>query len=107
MTICVPAVPSEVTELQVENLDTTCSLQVSWQEALGVADEYILQILDSRGSIVANSSELAGKTSSRFDGLTPGRKYRVLVQTSSGGVHSLGVGAEARTRKTVAVLYFE
>uniref|UniRef100_A0A3B4XEA2 protein-tyrosine-phosphatase n=1 Tax=Seriola lalandi dorsalis TaxID=1841481 RepID=A0A3B4XEA2_SERLL len=91
-------VPSAVTGVQVENLHTTCSLQVSWQEALGVADGYVLQVLDSRGGLVTNSSQLSGHTSYRFDGLTPGKKYRVLVQTTSGGVHSPGVNAEARTR---------
>ncbi|XP_040894959.1 receptor-type tyrosine-protein phosphatase beta-like isoform X5 [Toxotes jaculatrix] len=91
-------VPSAVTGLQVDNLHTTCSLQVSWQEALGVADGYILQVLDDRGSLVTNSSQPFGYTRYRFDGLTPGKKYRFLVQTTSGGVHSPGVSAEARTR---------
>nr|XP_020471463.1 receptor-type tyrosine-protein phosphatase beta-like isoform X2 [Monopterus albus] len=91
-------VPSAVTGLQLENLHTTCSLQVSWQEALGVADGYNLQVVDSRGSLVANSSQPSGQTRHRFDGLTPGKKYRVLVQTTSGGVHSLAVSAEAQTR---------
>lgn len=93
-------VPSQVTGLQVENLHSTCSLQVSWQEALGIADRYNLQVLDNRGSLVTNCSQPTGQTSYRFDGLIPGKKYRVLVQTISGGVHSLGVSAEARTRKT-------
>uniref|UniRef100_A0A3Q1IKP3 protein-tyrosine-phosphatase n=1 Tax=Anabas testudineus TaxID=64144 RepID=A0A3Q1IKP3_ANATE len=91
-------VPSQVTGLQVENLHSTCSLQVSWQEALGIADRYNLQVLDNRGSLVTNCSQPTGQTSYRFDGLIPGKKYRVLVQTISGGVHSLGVSAEARTR---------
>ncbi|KAM7415227.1 hypothetical protein PAMA_019850 [Pampus argenteus] len=91
-------VPSTVTALQVENLHSTCSLQVSWQEALGVSDGYDLQVLDDRGSLVANSSRPSGSTWYRFDGLVPGKKYRILVQTRSGGVHSIGVSAEARTR---------
>lgn len=94
------SVPSAVTGVQLEDLHSTCSLQVSWQEALGVSDGYILQLLDDRGGLVSNSSRPSGQTSCRFDGLTPGRKYRVLVQTTSGGVRSWGVSAEARTRKT-------
>ncbi len=90
--------------LQVEDLHSTYSLQVSWQEALGVSDGYILQLLDDRGSLVTNSSQPSGHTRCRFDGLTPGKKYRVLVQTTSGQVHSLGVSAEARTRKTSCFL---
>ncbi|XP_045892944.1 receptor-type tyrosine-protein phosphatase beta-like [Micropterus dolomieu] len=91
-------VPSAVSGLQLEDLHSTCSLQVSWQEALGVSDGYVLQLLDERGSLVTNSSQPSGHTRYRFDGLIPGKKYRVLVQTTSGGVHSLGVSLEARTR---------
>ncbi|XP_037539054.1 receptor-type tyrosine-protein phosphatase beta [Nematolebias whitei] len=91
-------VPLAVTGLQVDPVLSTCSLQVSWQEALGMADGYILQVLDDRGSLVTNASQPFGLTSYRFDGLTPGKKYRILVQTTSGGVLSLGVSTKARTR---------
>ncbi|KAM6937933.1 receptor-type tyrosine-protein phosphatase beta [Xenentodon cancila] len=94
-------VPLSVTGLQVEPLHRTCSLQVSWQEALGVADGYILQVLDDRGGLVTNGSEPFGHTHYKFDGLTPGKKYRVLVQTTSGGVYSLGVSTETRTRPAI------
>ncbi|XP_023182651.1 receptor-type tyrosine-protein phosphatase beta-like isoform X1 [Xiphophorus maculatus] len=90
-------VPLAVTGLQVEPVLSTCSLQVSWQEALGVSDGYILQVLDERGSIVANGSQPIRFTRYRFDGLTPGKKYRILVRTISGGLQSQGVSAEART----------
>ncbi|CAJ1055778.1 receptor-type tyrosine-protein phosphatase beta-like [Xyrichtys novacula] len=91
-------VPSAVTGLQVVDLLSTCRLQVSWQEALGVSDGYLLQLHDDRGGLLANASQPSGHTSFTFDHLTPGKKYRVLVQTSSGGVHSPGVSTEARTR---------
>ncbi|XP_063333518.1 receptor-type tyrosine-protein phosphatase beta-like isoform X1 [Pelmatolapia mariae] len=94
-------VPSAVTGLQVDSHHTTCSIQVSWQEALGVADGYVLQVLDDRGSMVRNVSQPFGHTWQQFDGLTPGKKYRVLVQTTSGGVHSVGVSTEARTNPAV------
>ncbi|XP_047204868.1 receptor-type tyrosine-protein phosphatase beta-like isoform X1 [Girardinichthys multiradiatus] len=90
-------VPLSVTDLQVEPILSTCSLQVSWQEPLGVSDGYILQVLDERGSIITNGSQPVGFTHYRFDNLTPGKKYRILVQTTSGGLHSLGVSTEART----------
>uniref|UniRef100_A0A8C6NZT0 protein-tyrosine-phosphatase n=1 Tax=Nothobranchius furzeri TaxID=105023 RepID=A0A8C6NZT0_NOTFU len=93
-------VPSAVTGLQVENIVSTCSIQVSWQEVLGVADGYILQVLDERGGTVASAWKPFGLTRYRFDGLTPGKRYRVLIQTTSGDVHSLVVSAEARTGKT-------
>ncbi|CAN9498666.1 unnamed protein product [Ophioblennius macclurei] len=97
-TIAARTVPAVVTGLQVDSLLSTCSLQVSWQEAVGVADGYFLQVLDERGGLVTNSSQPVKLKSHRFDGLTPGRRYRVLVQTSSGGVQSPAVNAEARTR---------
>lgn len=94
------SVPSKVAGLHVEALHSTHSLQVSWQEALGVSDAYVLQLLDHRGVLVTNTSEASGSTKHQFSDLTPGRKYQVLVQTSSGGVHSPGVSVEARTCKT-------
>ncbi|CDQ65313.1 unnamed protein product [Oncorhynchus mykiss] len=94
-------VPSAVTGLQADNRHTTCTIQVSWQEARGVADGYSLQLLDDRGHLVTNSSQTSSGSmplQHRFDGLTPGKRYRVLVHTTSGGVHSEGVETEARTR---------
>uniref|UniRef100_A0A8C8HAU3 protein-tyrosine-phosphatase n=1 Tax=Oncorhynchus tshawytscha TaxID=74940 RepID=A0A8C8HAU3_ONCTS len=88
-------VPSAVTGLQADNRHTTCSIQVSWQEARGVADGYSLQLLDDRGHLASSGST---PLQHHFDGLTPGKRYHVLVHTTSGGVHSEGVTAEARTR---------
>ncbi|XP_078112385.1 receptor-type tyrosine-protein phosphatase beta-like isoform X2 [Sander vitreus] len=90
-------VPAAVTGLQVEDL-STCSLALRWQEALGVSDGYVLQLLDERGSLLTHSFQPSGHTAFTFDGLTPGKKYRVIVQTTSGRVHSPGVSADARTR---------
>ncbi|KAM9351705.1 receptor-type tyrosine-protein phosphatase beta [Symphorus nematophorus] len=91
-------VPSAVTGLQMDDLASTCSLQVSWQDALGISDGYVLQLLDERGVLLSNRSQPSGRTSVRFTELSPGKKYRVLVQTTSGVVHSPGVSVEARTR---------
>ncbi|KAM9808056.1 receptor-type tyrosine-protein phosphatase beta [Neosynchiropus ocellatus] len=89
-------VPSAVLGLLLKDTRSG-SLQASWQEALGVLDSYVLQLLDERGVLVSNSSQPSGNTSCTFEGLTPGKKYHVLIQTSSGGVLSRGVWAEART----------
>ncbi|CAL8358901.1 unnamed protein product [Lota lota] len=91
-------VPSAVTGLQVDSQQTTSSLQVTWQQALGIADGYSLEVLDGRNELVTNSLQPYGRTQHRFDQLTPGRKYRVVVYTTSGGVFSQGVSGEARTR---------
>uniref|UniRef100_H2MXH1 protein-tyrosine-phosphatase n=1 Tax=Oryzias latipes TaxID=8090 RepID=H2MXH1_ORYLA len=90
-------VPLSVTGLQVDPLQSTCSLQVSWHEALGIADGYILQVLDDRGSLVTNASQPFGLTHHRFKGLEPGKNYQLLVQTTSGGINSPGVSIKART----------
>uniref|UniRef100_A0AAQ4S4Y9 protein-tyrosine-phosphatase n=2 Tax=Gasterosteus aculeatus aculeatus TaxID=481459 RepID=A0AAQ4S4Y9_GASAC len=91
-------VPLAVTALQVEELHLSCGLQVSWQAALGVSDGYVLQLLDQQGAVLTNCSQPSGLTGFKFHGLIPGKRYRVLVQTTSGGVHSRAVSTGARTR---------
>uniref|UniRef100_A0A3B3H9L5 protein-tyrosine-phosphatase n=1 Tax=Oryzias latipes TaxID=8090 RepID=A0A3B3H9L5_ORYLA len=94
-------VPLSVTGLQVDPLQSTCSLQVSWHEALGIADGYILQVLDDRGSLVTNASQPFGLTHHRFKGLEPGKNYQLLVQTTSGGINSPGVRPAAITSLSI------
>ncbi|KAJ8249735.1 hypothetical protein COCON_G00229510 [Conger conger] len=91
-------VPSSVTSLQVDNKHTTCSLLATWQRAAGVADGYSLRLTDEAGLLVANGTQPAGATQHRFDRLTPGKKYRLQLQTDSGGIRSEAALAEGRTR---------
>ncbi|XP_019729535.1 receptor-type tyrosine-protein phosphatase beta isoform X4 [Hippocampus comes] len=96
-------VPSAVTALRVENPVGTGNLQVTWRKAAGVSDGYFLQLLDNKpGAVLANATLTAALTQHTFDGLSPGRQYNVLVRTTSGGVQSLGVTANARTRPAAA-----
>ncbi|XP_052453793.1 receptor-type tyrosine-protein phosphatase beta [Carassius gibelio] len=90
-------VPSSVSALQVEDQRSTSSLLVSWQAARGVYDGYRLQLLDERGSLVTNSSPTAEASQQYFRQLTPGKKYRVVMLTISGGISSQAVFAEGRT----------
>lgn len=90
-------VPSSVSGLLVSNPGSSCCLEVSWDRALGVADGYSLTVTDDRGETVTNASEPFTRTQHRFEALTPGKSYRVLVQTQSGGVLSAGSSAQART----------
>ncbi|XP_063053335.1 receptor-type tyrosine-protein phosphatase beta-like [Engraulis encrasicolus] len=90
-------IPSSVSALQVDNKHSTGSLQVWWQAGRGVYDSYSLQLLDERGVLVTNSTEGASATEHRFTHLTPGKKYRVLVHTLSGGVLSKAETAVGRT----------
>ncbi|KAL1247087.1 hypothetical protein QQF64_022463, partial [Cirrhinus molitorella] len=90
-------VPSSVSALKVENQRSTSSLLVSWQAGRGVYDGYRLQLLDERGSLVSNSSQTAEASQHYFRQLTPGKKYRIVMQTISGGISSKAVIAEGRT----------
>ncbi|XP_067292264.1 receptor-type tyrosine-protein phosphatase beta-like [Pseudorasbora parva] len=90
-------VPSWVSALQVENQRSTSSLLVSWQAGRGVYDGYRLQLLDERGTLVSNSSQTAETSQHYFRQLTPGKKYRILMQTISGGISSKDAIAEGRT----------
>ncbi len=91
------AVPSSVSALQVENQRSTSCLLVSWQAGRGVYDGYRLQLLDEQGSLVSISSQTAEASQQYFRQLTPGKKYRIVMQTISGGSSSKAVIAEGRT----------
>ncbi|XP_061697884.1 receptor-type tyrosine-protein phosphatase beta-like isoform X2 [Syngnathoides biaculeatus] len=95
-------VPSAVTALNVENPAGTDGLRASWRRAAGVADGYFLQLLDERGGVLANATAGGALTWHTFHGLSPGRRYGILVRTASGEVQSLGVSAQARTRPAAA-----
>ncbi|XP_077374050.1 receptor-type tyrosine-protein phosphatase beta [Festucalex cinctus] len=96
-------VPSPVTALLLEEPADGGGLRASWREAAGVSDGYFLQLGDERGGVLANATLSAGADARHtFDGLSPGRRYRVLVRTTSGGVQSAGVAAQARTRPAAA-----
>ncbi|XP_061532399.1 receptor-type tyrosine-protein phosphatase beta-like isoform X2 [Phycodurus eques] len=95
-------VPSAVTALLVENPAGTDGLRASWREATGVSDGYFLQLLDERGAVLANATPTGALARHTFHGLSPGRRYGVLVRTTSGEVQSLGVSARARTRPAAA-----
>ncbi|XP_030622900.1 receptor-type tyrosine-protein phosphatase beta [Chanos chanos] len=90
-------VPSSVTALHADNKHSTCSLEVSWQSGRGIYDGYSLLLQDDRGALVTNTTQPADSTQHRFNQLIPGKKYRVLVQTVSGGVLSEPAATEGRT----------
>ncbi|XP_051545389.1 receptor-type tyrosine-protein phosphatase beta-like isoform X2 [Myxocyprinus asiaticus] len=90
-------VPSSVTALQVKNQRSTSSLLLSWQAGRGIYDGYRLQLLDERGALVSNTSETAESSQHSFTQLTPGKKYRILVQTVSGGIISKDVITDGQT----------
>uniref|UniRef100_A0A674CLQ6 protein-tyrosine-phosphatase n=1 Tax=Salmo trutta TaxID=8032 RepID=A0A674CLQ6_SALTR len=89
-----------VKNIHVSNNGQSSSLKISWTPGQGDVDSYSVSLL-LVFIFVTNSSQASSGSmplQHRFDGLTPGKRYRVLVHTTSGGVHSEGVTAEARTR---------
>ncbi|XP_056097084.1 receptor-type tyrosine-protein phosphatase beta-like, partial [Rhinichthys klamathensis goyatoka] len=90
-------VPSPARALRVETQRSSAALLVSWQPAPGVYDSYRLQVLDERGTLVANNSQPAESSQHYLRQLTPGKKYRIRMQTVSGGVSSDDAVAEGRT----------
>ncbi|CAB1346426.1 unnamed protein product [Coregonus sp. 'balchen'] len=91
-------VPSTVTALQADSDHTTHSLTVTWENPGGVYEGYKIQLLDDGGVLVSNTSLPQGSTSHLFDQLTPGKWYRVRVETISGGVYGKEAVAEGQTR---------
>ena len=94
------AVPSTVTALQADREHTTHSLTVTWEHPTGVYDGYVLQLLDENSAVVTNATLPAASSSHLVPGLTPGRWYRVRLQTLSGDTQSPDAIAEGQTRKT-------
>uniref|UniRef100_A0AAY4BMI8 protein-tyrosine-phosphatase n=1 Tax=Denticeps clupeoides TaxID=299321 RepID=A0AAY4BMI8_9TELE len=91
-------VPSAVAVLQADTEHTTHSLTVTWERPVGLYDGYHLQLLDESDGVVTNISVPAGATRHLFQGLTPGRWYRVCLQTLSRGSRSRDAIAEGQTR---------
>ncbi|KAG2460441.1 PTPRB phosphatase, partial [Polypterus senegalus] len=90
-------VPSPIMDLKVENMNTSYSLAVRWKAAIGVAENYNLQLLTEQGGLITNVSEPATTLYSQFTNLMQGTKYRIRVMTVSGGLYSKGVEGEGRT----------
>lgn len=97
-------VPSMVEGLEVDNQQSSHQLQASWQAGPGVADGYSLRLLDDRGTVLSSISQPSNSTQHLFDQLTPGKTYRVQIQTLSGGIPSKDTTAKTQTRKAVSAL---
>ncbi|KAI4891813.1 hypothetical protein NFI96_007687 [Prochilodus magdalenae] len=91
-------VPSGVEFLRADGEVRDCSVLVSWRSGLGVCDGFSVQLQDERGSVLENCSKPLDVLQHVFTGLTPGKKYRVMVHAVSGGVESKPGVTETRTR---------
>uniref|UniRef100_A0AAV2KXK6 protein-tyrosine-phosphatase n=1 Tax=Knipowitschia caucasica TaxID=637954 RepID=A0AAV2KXK6_KNICA len=93
-------VPSSVAGLLVSASRSWGCLELSWEPALGVADGYSLSLQEQTGGAVANVS--TDLTHHQFDGLRPGHKYKLLVQTTSGEERSAAAMVHATTTPAAA-----
>ncbi|XP_074082245.1 receptor-type tyrosine-protein phosphatase beta isoform X1 [Macrotis lagotis] len=75
--------PMEVSNLMVTNEDSCISLKVKWKRPPGNMDYYNIT-LSHQGSVREFRTIEAWVTEVRFEGLTPGRLYQVIVSTISG-----------------------
>lgn len=78
-----PAVPSMVLNAHMESNGSQTSLQVSWDQAPGDMDSYLVQLLSS-DSAVQEQTLFPNTTRAQFDQLTPGSSYQALIYTRSG-----------------------
>ncbi|XP_066504838.1 receptor-type tyrosine-protein phosphatase beta-like [Hoplias malabaricus] len=89
-------VPSSVLSLQVDTV-SVCSVHLSWRAGPGVCDGFRVQLQDERGSVLENSSKPLNSLQHAYTNLTPGKKYRVIIHSLSGGVWSKASVIETRT----------
>lgn len=92
--------PSTVTNLRVDNQLSTHNLLVSWTAAVGVYDEYSLQLLNESDRVIASASVPATNNHHLFKKLTPGRWYTAHIQTLSDTAKSKDITAKGQTCKT-------
>ncbi|KAK3517590.1 hypothetical protein QTP70_012946 [Hemibagrus guttatus] len=75
--------PSMVLNAHMENSGSQTSLQVSWDQAPGDVDTYLVQLLSS-DSAVQEQTLSPNTTRAQFDHLTPGSTYQASIYTRSG-----------------------
>ncbi|XP_078712282.1 receptor-type tyrosine-protein phosphatase beta-like [Lampetra fluviatilis] len=90
-------VPETVQSVTLENFGTTNNLTVNFTKAIEDVTHYTVELEDTTNGSVIMSDLPNDTTVSIFDGLTPGRRYKVHVTTMSGNCASLPVTAEMCT----------
>nr|XP_015208256.1 PREDICTED: receptor-type tyrosine-protein phosphatase beta [Lepisosteus oculatus] len=93
---CCFAVPAPVTALKAQNKNRTDSLSFTWEKAAGDLSGYEVSLYNPDGSLKATLPGRADLRECLFQGLVPGRLYRVTVATKSGDLSNTAT-AEGRT----------
>uniref|UniRef100_W5NH93 protein-tyrosine-phosphatase n=1 Tax=Lepisosteus oculatus TaxID=7918 RepID=W5NH93_LEPOC len=89
-------VPAPVTALKAQNKNRTDSLSFTWEKAAGDLSGYEVSLYNPDGSLKATLPGRADLRECLFQGLVPGRLYRVTVATKSGDLSNTAT-AEGRT----------
>lgn len=97
-----PPVPAAVTDVRVSNNGRTNFLTVSWGQAAGEVDSYLVTLADQDRTLhtVAVSKS---NPSCIFNSLVPGRLYNISI-TSCSGRYQNSTFIQERTRKLCCVL---
>ncbi|KAB5571712.1 hypothetical protein PHYPO_G00228180 [Pangasianodon hypophthalmus] len=96
-TVTARTVPSPVASVQVDSDVSLSSVCVRWRAGQGVCDGFSVLLQDERGSVLRNVTLPPVSLQHEFIQLTPGRKYRILIHTLSGGIQSRVAVTHTRT----------
>lgn len=77
------------------------SVSVSWIAGQGVCDAFRVLLHDERGLELRNVTLPRVTLKYEFTQLTPGRKYRILIHTLSGGIQSKVEITHTRTSESL------
>ncbi|XP_026182331.1 receptor-type tyrosine-protein phosphatase beta-like [Mastacembelus armatus] len=89
--------PAAVSEVTVANGGRSDALQVSWRQAVGVVDSYLVRVQDGRRTVHTFAVSRSSPPECSFSSLVPGRLYSVVIVTRSGGLEN-ATTTRARTQ---------
>ncbi|MCJ8734524.1 hypothetical protein PDJAM_G00236670 [Pangasius djambal] len=96
-TVTARTVPSPVASVQADSDVSLSSVCVRWHAGQGVCDGFSVLLQDERGLVLRNVTLPPVSLQHEFTQLTPGRKYRILIHTLSGGIQSRVAATNTRT----------
>ncbi|XP_037551667.1 receptor-type tyrosine-protein phosphatase beta, partial [Nematolebias whitei] len=89
--------PAAVSQVTVANGGKSDALHVSWRPAEGVADSYLVRLLDGKRTVHTLAVSSSSPPECSFSSLVPGRLYSVAIVTRSSGMENTTV-VQGRTQ---------
>ncbi|XP_068590186.1 receptor-type tyrosine-protein phosphatase beta [Cebidichthys violaceus] len=89
--------PASVSEVTVSNGGRSDALRSSWRPAVGVADDYLVRLLDGTRAVRSLTVSRSSTPECSFGSLVAGRLYSVVIVTRSGGLEN-ATAVQARTQ---------